>query len=192
MASACWLSSMARRSGCSRATGCRRHSLAVAEAIASLPVDDVILDGEVTWDGHGAYHVFDILWLDGRDVTPLPLEERRALLSDCRFERRSSACELLEDPKPWERACARGLGRRDREAARLAVRAPPLAALAEDEVRGDRRSSSSAASPIRRAHASGLGALLVGYFDRRRFRLRREGRHWLRHEAAARPARAAG
>ena len=31
----------------------------------------------------------------------------------------------------------RGLGRRDREAARLALRAPPLAALAEDEVRGD-------------------------------------------------------
>ena len=30
----------------------------------------------------------------------------------------------------------RGLGGRDREAARLAVRAPPLAALAEDEVRG--------------------------------------------------------
>ncbi len=30
----------------------------------------------------------------------------------------------------------RGLGRRDREAARLAVRAPALAALAEDEVRG--------------------------------------------------------
>ena len=38
----------------------------------------------------------------------------------------------------------------------------------------------------------GLGALLVGYFDRRRLRLRRQGRHRLRHEAAARSARAAG
>ena len=26
------------------------------------------------------YHVFDVVWLDGRDVTGLPLAERRALL----------------------------------------------------------------------------------------------------------------
>ena len=30
--------------------------------------------------GTVAYHVFDVLWLDGRDVTSLPLDERRALL----------------------------------------------------------------------------------------------------------------
>src|SRR5881275_47139 len=52
---------------------------AVAAAIAKLPVDELILDGEMTWDGKTAYHVFDILWLNGRAVTPLPLEERRAL-----------------------------------------------------------------------------------------------------------------
>ena len=57
-------------------------------------------------------------------------------------------------PSPWERACARGLGGRDRQAARLALRAPALAALAEDEVRGQRRSWWSAASPTRRAAAS--------------------------------------
>src|SRR4051794_3719079 len=52
---------------------------AVAEAIARLPVKDAILDGEITWPGEGlAYHVFDVVWLDGRDVTKLPLEERRA------------------------------------------------------------------------------------------------------------------
>ena len=45
----------------------------------------MILDGELTWgDGGAAYHVFDILWLDGRDLTPLPLDERRALLDRCR------------------------------------------------------------------------------------------------------------
>ena len=43
-----------------------QHLPGVARAIASLPVQDVILDGEVTWDGHSGYHVFDILWLDGR------------------------------------------------------------------------------------------------------------------------------
>ena len=35
----------------------------------SCRCDEVILDGEVTWDGGSGYHVFDILWLDGRDVT---------------------------------------------------------------------------------------------------------------------------
>src|ERR671916_108635 len=38
----------------------------IARAIAQLPVRDAILDGEVTWpDGAIAYHVFDIMWLDG-------------------------------------------------------------------------------------------------------------------------------
>jgi ATP-dependent DNA ligase len=50
---------------------------ALAAAVARLPVDEVILDGEVTWDGTSGYHVFDILWLDGRLVANLPLEERR-------------------------------------------------------------------------------------------------------------------
>ena len=30
----------------------------------------MILDGEVTWDGRSAYHVFDILWLNGRRRRP--------------------------------------------------------------------------------------------------------------------------
>src|SRR3954447_6652894 len=53
----------------------------VANAIAVLPVNDAILDGEATgvWGRSGAvgYHVFDILRLDGRDVTKLPLDSRR-------------------------------------------------------------------------------------------------------------------
>ena len=49
---------------------------AVAAALRNLPVDEVILDGEVTWDGHSGYHVFDVLWLNGRSVTATPLEER--------------------------------------------------------------------------------------------------------------------
>jgi bifunctional non-homologous end joining protein LigD len=55
---------------------------AVRRAIAELGPREVILDGEAAWDPRSkvAYHVFDILWLDGRSVTSLPLEERRALL----------------------------------------------------------------------------------------------------------------
>jgi ATP-dependent DNA ligase len=53
---------------------------ALARAIAQLPHRELILDGEIDWHGPTAYHVFDILWIDGRDVTKLPLEERQALL----------------------------------------------------------------------------------------------------------------
>ena len=40
-----------------------KHLPRIAAAVAALPVDDVILDGEVTWDGHTAYHVFDVVWI---------------------------------------------------------------------------------------------------------------------------------
>jgi ATP-dependent DNA ligase len=80
----------------------------VARAIERLPVEDVILDGEVTWDGRSAYHVFDILWLNGRVVTSLPLEDRRALLLELPFEHPLRRVELLEDEKPWERASREG------------------------------------------------------------------------------------
>ena len=78
-----------------------------AKAIARLPVDAAILDGEMTWDGR-SYHVFDILWLDGRIVTSLPLEERRALLHDLPFGPPLQRVDLVEDEKPWERAAREG------------------------------------------------------------------------------------
>jgi bifunctional non-homologous end joining protein LigD len=84
----------------------------VVEAMAKLPVHDLILDGEATgvWgkQGEPAYHVFDILWLDGRDVTSLPLDARRALLSELPFEPPMRRVVPLQDPKPWERACREG------------------------------------------------------------------------------------
>src|SRR6185312_2788808 len=49
---------------------------AVAEAVAKLPARELVLDGEITWDRATTYHVFDVMWLDGRDVTALPLEQR--------------------------------------------------------------------------------------------------------------------
>jgi ATP-dependent DNA ligase len=81
---------------------------AVARAIANLPVEDVILDGEVTWDGRSGYHVFDILWLNGKAVTSLSLEDRRALLRALPFDAPLRRVELLEDDKPWERASREG------------------------------------------------------------------------------------
>ena len=81
---------------------------AVARAVAVLPADEVILDGEVTWDGRSGYHVFDILWLDGHLVTARSLEERRALLEALPFAPPLERVALLDDPAPWERAAREG------------------------------------------------------------------------------------
>jgi ATP-dependent DNA ligase len=80
----------------------------VAEAIAELPVSDAILDGEITWDRSTAYHVFDVLWLDGRSVTSLPLDERRALLGKLPLGAPLHHVTTVDDPKPWDRACSEG------------------------------------------------------------------------------------
>jgi len=83
---------------------------AIADAIAKLPAAEVVLDGEITWPSSGTlrYHVFDIMWLDGRDVTPLTLDERRALLADLPIRAPLARVDALDDPQPWVRACDEG------------------------------------------------------------------------------------
>jgi bifunctional non-homologous end joining protein LigD len=85
---------------------------ALVRAIANLPAHDLILDGEATggWRGESriAYHVFDILWLDGCDVTKQPLDARRALLARLPLDPPLARVAALDDPRPWERACEEG------------------------------------------------------------------------------------
>ena len=86
---------------------------ALARAIAKLPHRDLILDGEIDWHGPSAYHVFDILWIDGRDTTKLPLEERQALLKDLPLSPPLHRVTALKDSdgtgeRPWERAQREG------------------------------------------------------------------------------------
>jgi bifunctional non-homologous end joining protein LigD len=80
---------------------------AVAEAVARLPVRDAILDGEVMWD-QSAYHVFDVMWLDGRDLRELPLEARRAELARLPLEAPLFRVAEVRDAQPWQRACDHG------------------------------------------------------------------------------------
>ena len=140
----------------------------VAHAIKELPVRDVILDGEVTWDGRSGYHVFDILWLDGRSVTSLGLEARRALLKRLPFQPPMRRVELVRDPEPWERARREGWEgviakrrgspyehRRSKHWLKMKVEAT------QELVVG------GFTDPQRTR--VGLGALLVGYFDREDF-----------------------
>ena len=81
----------------------------IAEAIADLPVGDAIFDGEVTWgSGTVAYHVFDVVWIDGRDVMSLPLHARRAMLAELPLRSPLQRVASIDDEKPWDRACREG------------------------------------------------------------------------------------
>lgn len=86
-----------------------QHLPAVQRAIEQLPNQELILDGEITWRGGDvAYHVFDIMWIDGRNVTELPLEERQALLAQLPFREPVRRVTVIDDPSPWERAQREG------------------------------------------------------------------------------------
>jgi DNA ligase D-like protein (predicted ligase) len=82
------------------------------QAVSALPVHQVILDGEATgWFGQReeiGYHLFDILWLEGRDLTPLGLDERRAILDRLPLRPPLLPVPRLLDERPWERACRDG------------------------------------------------------------------------------------
>ncbi|MGH7712118.1 MAG: ATP-dependent DNA ligase [Gemmatimonadaceae bacterium] len=141
---------------------------ALADAIARLPVHDVILDGEITWGGKVVYYVFDVLWLDGRDLTRLPLHERRALLGNLPLQRPMMRVEALDDPRPWERACSEGwegvIAKR-RDAPYEHRRSPHWLKMkceaSQELVVG------GFTDPLGRR--VGLGALLVGYFEKEDF-----------------------
>jgi ATP-dependent DNA ligase len=85
----------------------QQHLPALATAVAHLPVDEAILDGEMTWDGR-SYYVFDILWLNGSDLTALPIEERRAHVQHLPLKAPLRRVDLLDGDTPWEQACREG------------------------------------------------------------------------------------
>jgi bifunctional non-homologous end joining protein LigD len=141
---------------------------AFVEAIGRLPVDQVILDGEATgvWNARDAlgYHVFDVLWLNGRDLTAEPLEARREQLLRLPLKPPLQLVARLDDPKPWEVAQRHGW--------------EGVIAKRNDSVYEHRRSRSWLKMKLEasqelvvggftepRGKRIGLGALLVGYFD---------------------------
>jgi ATP-dependent DNA ligase len=133
-------------------------------AIAKLPVSDLILDGEITWDRAGAYHVFDIMWIDGRDVRSLPLEARRALLSELPLRAPLQRVPMLDDPRPWERARDEGWEGviAKRRGSRYEHRRSPHWLKMKCEASQELVVGGFTDPQGTRV---GLGALLVGYFD---------------------------
>src|SRR5262245_3683663 len=136
-------------------------------AVARLPPRDVILDGEATgvWGrGEVGYHLFDILWLDGRDLRELPLDGRPRLLTPLPLEPPLSLVARLDEREPWEHARQEGWegviakrsdspyeSRRSRNWLKMKVEASQELVVGGFTDPQGRR--------------VGLGALLVGYFD---------------------------
>jgi bifunctional non-homologous end joining protein LigD len=139
----------------------------ISASVRDLPVHDVVLDGEVEWDG-SSYHVFDIVWLNGRDVAPLPFDERRALLRGLPISPPLRRVATLADPKPWDRACREGwegVVAKRRNSPYEHRRSPhwlkmKCEATQELVVGGFTDPKGTRV---------GLGALLVGYFDAKDF-----------------------
>jgi ATP-dependent DNA ligase len=140
----------------------------LVRAIAALPQRALILDGEATgvWgkQGEPSYHVFDLLWLDARDLREQPLEQRRALLVQLGLKPPLYLVERVEGDAPWERAAREGWegvvakrrdspyeGRRSRHWLKMKCDASQeLVVGGFTEPKGAR---------------AGLGALLVGYYE---------------------------
>jgi bifunctional non-homologous end joining protein LigD len=81
---------------------------AIRDAIARLPAIRLVLDGELTWDRATAFHVFDVVWLDDRDLSPLPLSERRRILEQLPLQPPLHRTESLDVAEPWEHARREG------------------------------------------------------------------------------------
>jgi bifunctional non-homologous end joining protein LigD len=141
---------------------------AFEKAVARLPVRNVILDGEATgvWNARDSvgYHLFDILWLDGRDLTGLPLDARRERLLSLPLTAPLQVVGRLDDAEPWLRASQEGW--------------EGVIAKRRDSLYEHRRSPNwlkmkgEASQELvvggftdPQGKRVGLGALLVGYFD---------------------------
>jgi len=82
---------------------------AVSHAVRNLPHDQLILDGEITWGrGQLTYHVFDIMWIDGREVMSFPLEARRELLGRLKLSPPLRRVTELPNESAFESAQAAG------------------------------------------------------------------------------------
>ena len=141
-----------------------QHIPTVERAVAGLPAEDLILDGELIWSGGGAYHLFDVMRLSGQDVTSLPLIERRALLQGLPLAPPLYIVEQLSDDEPWLRACREGwegviAKRRD---SRYEQRRSPHWLKMKCELTGEFIVGGFTDPQGTRV---GLGALLVGYHE---------------------------
>jgi DNA ligase D-like protein (predicted ligase) len=136
-------------------------------AIRDLPAEELVLDGEATgvWNARDplGYHVFDILWRDGRDLTSETLEARREELLRLPWKAPLQLVPRLDHAEAWELAREKaweGVIAKRKDSLYEQRRSPhwlkmKLEASQELVVGGFTEP---------RGKRVGLGALLVGYF----------------------------
>ena len=139
------------------------------------------------------YYVFDILWLEGHDVRKLPLRTRKRLLRDAlQFHGnvRWTQHRNRDGEAFFKEACRKGWE------GLIAKRAdsPYVATRSRDWLKfkcehGQELVIGGFTEP--RGSRVEFGALLLGYYDDGGLRVRRQGRHRVRHRDAARARRAA-
>jgi bifunctional non-homologous end joining protein LigD len=135
----------------------------IAGALARLPVARAVFDGEMTWDAR-TYHLFDLLWADGGDLRPLPIEERQALLAGLPLEAPLARVEPIDHPQPWELAREQGWEGvvAKRRGSPYEPRRSPHWLKMKVEASQELVVGGFTDPQGKRV---GLGALLVGYFD---------------------------
>jgi ATP-dependent DNA ligase len=144
----------------------------VVEAIAGIPARQIILDGEATgvWGKQGAvaYNVFDLLWLDTRDLMRSSLDGRRMILETVHLISPIVLVDRIRDDKPWERACREGwegIVAKRRDSTYEQRRSPHWLKMkceaSQELVIGGFTDPQGS--------RLGLGALLVGYFEGKEF-----------------------
>jgi DNA ligase D-like protein (predicted ligase) len=142
------------------------------EAIRKLPPEELILDGEATgvWSARDplGYHLFDILWLNGRDLMSETLDIRREQLLSLPLKAPLQVVPRLDHAEPWELAKEKaweGVIAKRKDSHYEQRRSPSwlkmkLEASQELVVGGFTEP---------RGKRVGLGALLVGYFAAEHF-----------------------
>jgi bifunctional non-homologous end joining protein LigD len=141
---------------------------AFVTAIAKLPAQNLILDGEATgvWSARDplGYHVFDVLWRDDRDLTALPLEQRREALLALPLEAPLQLVPRIDDAAPWELARREGWEGviAKRKDSRYEHRRSPHWLKMKGEASQELVIGGFTEPQGKRV---GLGALLVGYFE---------------------------
>ena len=141
----------------------------IASAVSLLPARNAILDGELTWGSPGvAFHLFDVIWLDDRDLMDVPLTARRSVLDALPLRAPLHRVEILTEPDPWVRARREGwegvIAKRldsPYEQRRSKNWLKMKCEISQDFVVGGFTDPQGS--------RVGLGALLVGFFEREDF-----------------------
>ena len=155
---------------------------AVAEAVAELPAKTALIDGElVVEDAKGIsrfsllqqdlkqgrhdrmrLYAFDLMHLDGADLRPLPLIERKPALEKlCRAWARRAALQPFLDQagtNPVQAGLQDGAGRHHLQARRRALPFRPRARLAQDQMLGPAGIRGAGLCAVERRRACGRRA----------------------------------